>query len=375
MTGVRRFSFLRLRQMIKKELKQLVRDPKAKPLIFVSPIVQFLLLSYATTTDVERIATVVVDQDRTTDSRALVEAYQATGYFQIVARPDRAEAIAPALDRGEAMVGIVIPPNFSHDYRSGREARVQALIDGSDASVATVAQSYVGQVAARFGATADGRVRAGPGVEVRARAWFNPSLKSRLFNVPSIMGILLLMTCLMLTSMAVVREREIGTLDQLLVSPIEPMELMLGKLLPILGVGIIHLSIFVSLSLLHFGVPFRGSALALALAALLFLLAALAVGLLISAVSRTQQEAFMLMVLTVLPAVVLSGFLSPIESIPSWLRWVTYANPIRHFLEIVRGVFLKGTGLRELWFQYATLAATASLALGLATHRFRRSIA
>jgi len=369
------FSLIRFRQMVKKEFRQLLRDPKAKPLLLVSPIVQFTLLAYATTTDVEHIKTVVVDQDWSADSRALVQAYTSTGYFDIVENTFHIERIPATLDRGEAMVGIVIPPGFSADLRSGRGAKIQALIDGSDASVATVAQSYVGQIASSFGAKASGTIRPTGGTELRARAWFNPSLESRLFNVPAIMGTLLLMTCLMLTTMTLVREKEIGTLDQLLVSPVSSFEIMLGKITPVMCVGIFHLMIFVSLTLFHFGVPFRGSVLPVALAAFLYLLASMAIGLLISAVSSTQQEAFMLMILCMLPTVVLSGFLSPIETMPKAFQALTYINPVRHFLDIVRGVFLKGTGIVELWPQFAALALTSGGGLLLAMSRFKRTIA
>lgn len=365
---------VRLWQLVKKEGKQLLRDPKARPIILVSPILQFVLLAYASSTDVEHIRTVVVDQDLSAESRAVVQAYQATGYFQIVEVGDRPEHIVELLDHGSAMVGLLIPSGFSRDLRNGRRARIQALIDGSDASVATVAQSYVGQVAARFGATATGLVPAGSGVQLRARAWFNPSLESRLFNVPAIMGVLLLSTCLMLTTMAVVREREVGTLDQLLVTPVTPAELMLGKLAPVLGVAVIHLLLLTALTVTYFGVPFRGAAVALGIASLLFMLAILAVGLLISAVSNTQQEAFMLMVLSLLPAILLSGFMSPIETMPTAFQWATTLNPARHFLEIVRGVFLKGTGFTALWPQFAALGAMAVGGLALATDRFRHSI-
>lgn len=368
------FSWIRFRQMVKKEARQLLRDPKAKPLLLVSPIVQFTLLAYATTTDVEHIKTIIVDQDRSADSRALVQAYSSTGYFEIIDNTLRLERIPEALDRGEAMVGIVIPPGMSADLRSGRGARIQALIDGSDASVATVAQSYVGQIASSFGVKASGMIRPKAGAELRARAWFNPSLESRLFNVPAIMGTLMLTTCLMLTTMTLVREREIGTLDQLLVSPVNSLEIMLGKMTPVMGVGLFHLMIFVSLTLFHFGVPFRGNPLSVALAAFLYLLASMAIGLLISAVSATQQEAFMLMILCMLPTIILSGFLSPIETMPKSFQMFTLINPVRHFLDIMRGVFLKGTGIVELWPQFMALTLTSGGGLLLAMDRFRKTI-
>lgn len=189
------------------------------------------------------------------------------------------------------------------------------------------------------------------------------------------MGTMMLMTCLMLMTMALVREREIGTLDQLLVSPITAGELMIGKMAPVLVVGLFHMGIYLCLTLFHFGVPFRGSAGTFLLASILYLAASMAIGLLLSAVSSTQQEAFMLMILVMLPTIVLSGFLSPIESMPKPLQWVTLINPVRHFLDIVRGIFLKGTGLGELWPQFAALAVTSVGGLALATNRFRRSIA
>jgi ABC-2 type transport system permease protein len=366
---------VRLGRMIKKELKQLVRDPKARPIVFVAPIVQLLLLGYAATSDVKNIRTMVVDHDRTVDSRALVEAHVSTGYFEVVSYGDRTERVAAALDRGDAVVGLIIPPGFSRDLRSGRGAVVQAVVDGSDASVANVAQGYVGRITAGFGAKVSGQLRQPAGVELRARAWFNPSLESRLFNIPAVMGTLLMMSSLLLTALGVVRERETGTLDQLLVSPLTPTEFMLGKTVPVLGVGLLHLAIFTSLALLWFDVPLRGAVWALVLAALLFILAGLALGLLMSTVSHTQQEAFMLLILFFLPAVILSGFLSPIESMPAAFQWVTLVNPIRHFMEILRGVFLKGIGLGELWPQYATLAAMAAGSLLLAIRRYRHSIA
>jgi ABC-2 type transport system permease protein len=258
--------------------------------------------------------------------------------------------------------------------RSGRGASVQTLFDGSDASQATVAQSYASQIAGQFGVKMVG-ARMANGVELRSRAWFNPSLESKFFNVPAIMGIQILTICLILTALAVVREREIGTLDQLLVSPITSTEMMLGKTIPVLGLGLFHLLIYTGLTVFQFGVPMKGSFLALVLAALLYILAALALGLLISTVSKTQQEAFMLLILVLLPAVMLSGFVSPIESMPKFFQWLTVINPIRYFLEIVRGVFLKGIGVSELWPQYLTLTAMSVGILFTATKRFKRAIA
>ena len=236
------FSWERLKQMVKKETKQLVRDPKSRPIIFVSPIVQMILLGYAATTDVKDISTIVVDHDNTAESRALVEAFRTTDYFIVTKRSERDADVVSALAKGDVQMGLTIPPGFAADMRSGRGATIQTLFDGSDASQATVAQSYASQIAGQFGAKMVGKRMLG-GVELRSRAWFNPSLESKFFNVPAIMGIQMLTVCLILTAMAVVREREIGTLDQLLVSPITSVEMMLGKTIPVLGLGLFHLSL------------------------------------------------------------------------------------------------------------------------------------
>ena len=366
-----RFSLVRLGRLIIKEAKQLVRDPKARPIIFVSPIMQLLVFGYAATTDVKNIKTVVVDQDRTAESRALVSAYETSGYFTVVAYGSGPAEIASALSTGRSKVGLTIPAGFARELRSGRGAVIQAVIDGSDASMATVAQSYAGQVAGAYGARVASERQMPRGVELRSRAWFNPSLESRFFNVPAIMGVLMLMICLLLTALNVVRERETGTLDQLLVSPIKPMELMIGKTVPVLLLGLLHLSIYVCMALFLFEVPLQGALLTLFLAALLYIATGLALGLLISTVSRTQQEAFMLVILFLLPAVMLSGFLSPIDGIPEGIRWLTLANPLRYFMEILRGVFLKGSGLQELWVHFVVLAGMALTTLAIATRRFR----
>jgi len=368
------FSWGRLRQMVRKEMRQVVRDPKSRPIIFVSPVVQMILLGYAATTDVKDISTMVVDHDQTAESRALIDAYRSTGYFIITETTDRSQDVVAGLAKGEAQMGLTIPPGFAADMQSGRGATVQALFDGSDASQATVAQSYSSQIAGQFGAKMSGKRMVG-GVELRSRAWFNESLESKFFNVPAIMGIQIMMICLILTALGVVREREIGTLDQLLVSPIQPAELMLGKTIPVLLIGLFHLLVYTGLTVFQFGVPMKGSFLALFLAAFVYILAALALGLLISTVSKTQQEAFMLLILVVLPAVMLSGFVSPIESMPKFFQWLTVVNPIRYFLEIVRGVFLKGIGVERLWPQYLILTSMAVGTLFIATKRFRRAIA
>lgn len=366
----------RVAALLRKEWRQLFRDPKTKRIIFVSPIIQLLLFGYAVNTDVHRVATWVVDHDRTPASRALQDALVAGGYFRIVARSDRAADLARALDRGDATIGLEIPPGFAADLGAGRGPAIQVLVDGTNSNTGTVAQGYVTRIVQRFGAeeaARQGRAPAG-GVDFEARAWYNPGLASVVYNVPAVLGALVFMMSLLLTALAVVRERELGTLEQLLVSPLTPVELMLGKTLPVAAVVLIDLVLVAAVAILWFDVPFRGSPGALLLATLLFALAALGMGLLISTVSHTQQEAFMAMFLLILPALILSGFMYPIHTMPEVFQVLTVANPVRWYLEIVRALFLKGATVGELWRPYAALAVMGVAVFVTATWRFRRAV-
>ena len=371
-------SLLRIRRMVEKELRQLLRDSKTKRVIFVSPVIQLLLFGYAVNTDVRDVALVLADYDGTQDSRELVDAFTASGYFRIVETAGRTAELGAALDRGRAVATLEIPSGYSRDLRAGRGAVVQLLIDGTNSNTATVAQGYAAKIVQELGLSRAAESAAGaplrPGVDLRTRAWFNPALESRVYNVPAVIGMVVLLMSLLLTAMAVVREREVGTLEQLLVSPLSPIELMLGKTLPTAGIAMVQLALVTSVALLWFDVPLRGSGPALVLAAGLFILAGLSVGLLISTISRTQQEAFFAVFLFVLPAIILSGLLYPIDTMPALFRQLTLLNPLRHFLEIVRGIFLRGAGLSELGVQFAVLASMASVGMAAAVLRFRRSM-
>lgn len=375
-TGGFRERVARIRALVRKEFRQLFRDPKTKRVIFVSPVIQLILFGYAVNTDVRQVPTQVVDHDRTALSRELVEQFTASGYFRVVGTSDDPASLGRALDRGDAMVGLHMPPGFAADARAGRSGTVQILIDGSNSNTATVAQGYATRIVQRFAleqARSAGRFPAG-GVELRARAWFNPSLASQVYNVPAVCGVIVLLMSLLLTAMGVVREREMGTLDQLLVSPLGSGELMLGKTIPVAVIAFLQLALVVAVALLWFGIPLRGSVGLLFVASALFVLAGLAVGLFISTVSRTQQEAFLTMFLFVLPAIILSGFLYPVETMPEVFQTLTLANPLRHFLEIVRGIFLKGAGAADLTVQLGTLFAMAVGGLLIADWRFRRML-
>lgn len=366
---------LRIRRMVAKEVRQLFRDPKTKRIIFAAPIIQLLAFGYAVDTDVREVATIVVDHDRTAESRALVDAFTASGYFEVVAHSDRSAALGDALDRGRAVVGLEIPSGYATDLLAARSPTVQLLVDGTNSNTATVAQGYAGRIVQDLGA----RIAASRGLErssmeLRTRAWFNPSLESRVYNVPAVVGVIVLMMCLMLTALGIVREREVGTLEQLLVSPLSAGELMLGKTIPVAGIALLQLTLVTAVALLWFRIPFVGSAPALLLAAALFIVAGLSVGLYISTISTTQQEAFLSMYVFILPAIILSGFLYPVDTMPAFFRHLTLLNPLRHFLDIVRGIFLKGAGIPDLWIHYSVLLGMSALGLALATARFRRTL-
>jgi ABC-2 type transport system permease protein len=332
-----------------------------------------MIFGYAVSTDVRDTALFVVDHDGTRASRELVEAMTAPGYFRVVGRSERPADLVEALDHGRATVGLEIPPGFARDLGTAAGAPVQILVDGTNSNVATVALGYAERIFQDFvAARAEGLPA--PAVDLRERAWFNADLESRNYNVPGVIATLVMLVCLLLTALAVVRERELGTLEQLMVSPLRSVELVAGKALPFAMIGMVDLLLVTTVAVLWFDVPFRGSFALLLLAGLLYVLSALGIGLLVSTVSRTQQEAFLSTFLFFMPAMLLSGFLFPVSSMPEAFRAITLVNPIRHFLDIVRSVFLKGVGMDVLWPQFVALAAIGVLILGLAASRFRKRL-
>ncbi|HET6361904.1 MAG TPA: ABC transporter permease [Gemmatimonadota bacterium] len=363
-------------EIVRKERRQLLRDPRTRMIMFAAPILQLLMFGYAVNTDIRDTATFVVDRDASVASRRLVEAFTTTDRFEVAGASSRSADIPAALDRGAAVVAIEIPAEFAADLAAARPARVQVIVDGTHSNTATVALGYAARVVRTFGRENGPWTGVEPrGIDLRSRAWYNPGLESRVYNVPAVIGILLFLMCLLLTALAVAREREIGTLEQLMVTPLTPTELMLGKTIPVAVVGMIDLVLVTLVAVLWFGVPLRGSPVALLLAALIYILAGLAFGLLISTVSRTQQEAFMTMFLFVLPAVILGGFLFPVETMPGPFRWISMLDPVRHFLYVVRAIFLKGEGIAGLWPQYVVLLAMAIGALAFSVFRFRKTVA
>jgi ABC-2 type transport system permease protein len=373
----RRARLERIYGLVLKEVRQILRDRRIVLVIFLAPVVQLVVFGYAVSTDVWKVDTFVVDRDHTAASRELADVLTASGYFEITGRSRDPGEMVRALDGGEALVGLEIPRGFASDLVSRGGAQVQLLIDGTNSNSASVAQSYAERIILQHG------LRSAPGlmsealpavmIDLRERAWYNPNLDSRDYNVPAVVGALVLLVCLLLTSLAVVREREIGTLEQLRVSPLTPGELIAGKMLPFAMIGLIDLVIVIAVALGWFGVPFRGSFLLLAFASGLYLLSGLGLGLLISTVSSTQQEAFMASFLVFMPTILLSGFMFPVASMPEVFQWLTLLNPVRHYVEVVRAIFLKGSSPGIVWPQLLALLGLGVGLLWLAAWRFRRA--
>ena len=363
----------RVVEMVRKEFRQIFRDSRLRRLIFVAPIIQLLVFGYAVSTDIRNTTTFVIDHDRTEPSRALIDAFTASGYFRVVGRSDRPADLVRAIDRGDAVVGLEIPVGFAADLERSA-ATVQVLVDGTNSNLAMVALGYAERIVQTYG-LAHGPARTVLAVELHDRAWFNPALDSRHYNVPAVVGAIIMLVALLLTSLAIVREREMGTLEQLMVSPLRASELIAGKTIPFAVIGLIDLAVVFAVALLWFEIPFRGSFGLLVVASALYLLPCLGVGLFISTISRTQQEAFMTSFLFFMPMILLSGFMFPVSSMPALFQQLTLANPMRHYLEIVRAIFLKGAGVEALRTQYLTLLGMGIAVLSFAASRFRKRLA
>lgn len=365
----------RIRVLMRKEFRQALREPRMRMLLIAPPLVQMVVFGFAVNLDVENAAIAWMDQDRTSWSREAEAAFEGSTRFTIVDRLDREAEIADVLDRGKAVAVVRVLPGFGARMARGGPPDVQILIDGADSNTAALVASYARGVLDRLGEErrrppGESRARLAP----RARVWFNPELKSRNYFVPGVVVNIIALITVMLTALSIVREKEIGTMEQLMVTPIRPMELMLGKTIPFAAIGMFQLALLTTLAQLVFRVPFRGSYLLLAASAAVFLLTTLGAGLFISTISGTQQQAMMTFFLMFFPMFLLSGFTFPIRSMPLPIQYVTYLNPVRYFMEIVRGLFLKGVGLDVLWPQIAILGVIGVSVLGLSTLRFRKHL-
>ena len=370
---MRRDKLIRLKELIRKEFYQIRRDPRLLRVILIAPIIQLIIFGYAVSTDVRRTSLYLVDHDNTQMSRELVDAFTASDYFRIVGTSQKSSDLVSALDHADAIVGMEIPHDFAADVARG-DASIQLLFDGSNSNMATISRGYAERIVGAF-ALKHVTANVVPAIELRQRAWFNPNLESRDYNVPGVVALIILLVCMLLTSLAVVREREIGTLEQLMVSPLTSIELIIGKTIPFAIIGLLDLFLVSMVGILWFGVPFHGNPLLLLFGCILYLLPALGTGLLISTLSQTQQEAFMLSFLVLMPTILLSGFMFPVSSMPEFFQYLTMLNPVRHFLEIIRGIFLKGAGINVLWPQFLWLLAMGVTVIAFAASRFKRTAA
>jgi drug efflux transport system permease protein len=372
----------RLTSIIRKEAIHIVRDRRTLALSFVMPIVMLLLLGFAANTDVRNISLVVVDQDRSPASRALVDAFRAADYFRVDYEADSEAQIEPLIGQGAARAGLIVPPGYGDQLAAGRTAQVGFVLDGSDPIVAQNAlasATLIGQAKAteialqRLAARGQTELFAAP-VQIRTRVWYNPDLVSAYYMVPALIGIILLFQSLVLTSTAIVRERERGTIEQLIVTPIRSGELIVGKIVPYVVIAFVNIVEVLLIGALLFRVPMNGSVLLLLALAALFMTTTLGIGLLISTIARTQQEAMITAIFYILPNIFLAGFFFPIAAMPPVLQLISYLFPLRYFLIIVRGIVLKGVGLEALLPEVIGLTIFGLVVVMAASRRFHKSL-
>jgi ABC-2 type transport system permease protein len=374
--------FSRIRYFIVKEWVQALRDKRMRATLILPPILQLIVFGYAANLDVKHIPTAVRDLDQSVESREVIGRFGSSNYFEIVSFPETPRDVKNLIDRGKVAVSIEIPSDFSRTLKKGNTAALQIILDGTDSNTTMIALGYTGQILSQYSSTLllerlnrAGRIRfEEAGVEVVHRAWFNPNLESRLFYIPAVIALIAFLIPVILTAQAVVREREIGTLEQIMVTPIRSWELVVGKTLPFALLGLLDMIGIALVGVFWFDVPLRGNPLVLFLGAVLFLMSSVAIGLFISTVSSTQQQAQIATFFFTMPAVNLSGFAFPIASMPQWVQYLTYANPLRYFLVIIRGVFLKGIGLDILWPQMLALAVLGAMMMLLSSLRFRKRL-
>jgi ABC-2 type transport system permease protein len=370
-------------RVIVKEFLQIRRDRKMIPVIFVAPIVQITVFGFAVNTDVTNVPMVLVDQDRSAASRELVDRFVESGYFEIVGTCERAAEVDRWLVTARAQLGLVIGQGFGASLASSRQAPVQLIVDGSDASSANVAFRYASSVVNEFGAVVLERRLLAAGASAAAfgqavlvpRVFYNPDLESRWFYVPAVLAMILMVMTMLLSAMGVVREKEIGTMEQLIVTPIRPWQLLVGKLLPFALIGVFQMILATAVTVFGFGVPLRGSFALLLGLTTLFILSTLGLGLLVSTLVQNQQQAMMGAVFcAMVPMIYLSGLIFPIANMPPAIQLVTYAIPLRYYAEIIRGVFLRGSGIAVLWPEALTLLAMGAAILAVAALRFRKRL-
>jgi ABC-2 type transport system permease protein len=372
-------SLQRITALLRKEFGQLFKDKRLLPIVFLAPVLQLTFLGFAASLDVKNISMVICDLDKTVESRSFIQSFSNSGYFTIQYATEDYKSVQGYVDNNKVNMALVIPPRFGDKVLSGVPAKVQILLDGSEGSTAAITMSYVNQIIMRSSTAIltemlGGRSPSG-GVDAEIRSWYNPSLKSRNFMVPGVLVLILLITTMNLTAMAIVKEREVGTLEQLMVTPIRPIELILGKLIPFTLIGLVNVSVVLSVMVFGFDIPVKGSVILLFVLSGVFLLNTLGIGLFVSTISRTQQQAMMTAVFFIMmPMMYISGFVFPIENMPKPLQVLSLGIPMRYYLIIIRSIILKGVGLKTLWPEASIMFGMGITILSASALRFRKKL-
>ena len=372
----------RIFTIVKKEMILAFRSPQMRAIIFVVPVVQLFIFGYALSMDVKDVSLAVLDREKSSFSREYISRFDNSRYFKLTKIVDRDDEAKELLNWSKADLVLIIDNGFQSDLISGKTVKVQALVDGTDANYSSILLNYAGRISAKFAIeilkTNAGKkginVKNIAGIELEQRALYNIQLDSQIFFIPGLILMLLTLITLLLTSMAIVREKEIGTIEQILVTPVKPIELIIGKTLPFGIAGLVDATVIILIAVFWFKVPFNGSVLLLYFGIVLFLLTALGIGLFISTVSKTQQQALISTFFFLMPGMLLSGFAFPIANMPEFIQWITYLNPMRYFLEILRYIFLKGVGMDVLWDRFLALALIAGVVLTVTVARFKKKL-
>lgn len=370
-------------QFIVKEFLQFKRDPKMFGIILIAPVIQLIFLGYAANLDIDRVKIIVLDNDKTSTSREFVERFTASNYFSIVEYADNYNNITKSLDNGKAIAALVIPDDFEKKISRNETVKVQAIFDGSDGNSASISAGYMQFIVMRYSQNVisnfmnrSGKIISPVGnINAETRVWYNPTLKTRNYMVPGIVGLLLSIITLLLTSLAVVKEKEIGTMEQLVVTPLKPYQLIIGKLVPFILLGFVSVIIVLTAMRYIFDIPVKGSLAFLFVSTFLYILSTLGLGLFVSTISKTQQQAMMISIFAVMmPMVFLSGFAFPVENMPKIIQMISYIVPLKYFNTIIRGVILKGLGFADLWIESVVLFVMGLVILLLSSLRFNKNL-
>ena len=369
--------FERIKNLVVKEFIHYFRQKRTMFFLIATPLIQIILFGYVATMDVNNVSTALFDLDRSSESRELARRIESSGYFTIKNLPESPAEIRDLIDTGKVLCAIQINRGFGKDLQKGIPTEIQVIVDGTDSNTALIAMSYMNTIIGKYsldlmGVSMNANLRR---LDLRTRVWYNPDLKSRNYMVPGVIALIVMLTCLLLTSMSIVREREVGTMEQLMVTPIRPVELMLGKTIPAAIVGYFDMALVTVFGVFWFSVPINGAILLLVMCTGAYLLSVLGIGLFISTISRTQQQAMTATFFFFQPAILLSGFATPIETMPAAFQYITYLSPLRYFLVIVRGIFLKGVGIDILWPQIVALLVLGTVILTASALRFKKRLA